>query len=334
MKKFLSLIALLCYCTTIFAQANQQWITAASGVKARATAATTGEEIARLPIGTLLKQIGDEKREATVGDKKDFWYHVALPSGKDGWVFGAFLLRFDEAKRGEIYLQIARTKMNAKETAFAEYADLTRFLSATFAGINDRATLAELELLRWQSLQKAFYNLPHDQSETTFLENDRYAKANKNFVIFSEPSGDWLVKADIFWELSKKYADLPIGETIAWEAAQQPLPGECEGDDICALSYYNLTEGKYLSLYPKGKFVSAALDKLIEGMGYINRDWQENFPQEKKPSLANIDKQIRKDALAGSAKLRASLAQVTSPKKAKLLQLIAQYEKNYAAPKK
>ncbi len=329
MKQF-SLLALFLLCSlTTFAQANQQWITNASGVKARAAAATTGEEIARLPIGTILKQLDDDKREATVSNKKDFWYHVALPNGKDGWVFGAFLLRFEETKRGEIYLKIARAKAKPETPVYAESADLTRLLTITLTEIKERATLAELEMWRYVALQKTFESIPVDKLQQP--EYQRFVKANQANAAYSEPAGIWIVKADLLWNLSKKNADLPIADQIAWEAASLPIPGECETDDTCHISLMNMTRGNYLFLFPKGKFAGEALDNLTQAMHGIN-EMMKNIETPKGNSVA--DKQIRKDALAASAKLRANVAQVASLKKTKLLQLIAQYEKNYSAPKK
>lgn len=329
MKK-ITLLAILVFCfSSAFAQSNQPWITAASGVKARASAATTSEEIARLPIGTLLKQIDDDKRAATIGDKKDFWYHVALPNNKDGWVFGAFLLRFDETKRGEIYLKIARAKAKPETPIFAESADLTRFLATALTEIKEQATLAELEMWRFVAMQKTFESIPVDKLQQP--EYQRFIKAHQVNAAYSEPGGIWIVKADLLWNLSKKNADLPIADQIAWEAASLPIPGECETDDTCHISLMNMTQGNYLHLYPKGKFANEALDKLIEAMQGIN-EMMKNIATPKGNTAA--DKKIRKEALAVSAKLRANLTQVTNPKKTKLLQLLTHYEKTYSAPKK
>ncbi len=307
-----------------FAQTNQHWLTNASGVRARATPATSSEEVARLPIGTLLKQLDNEQRAAQVGDKNDYWYHIALPNGKEAWVFGVFLTRFDEKRRGEIYQAIARTKVKAEKASFAEFADLTRFLVSVTSEITDRATLAELELWRWIALQQAFNNIESDKLQQP--EYQRFIKANQVHAVYSEPGGVWLVKADKLWNLQKKYADLPIAETIAWEAATQPLPGECEGDDTCATMYSNHTKGKYLQLYPAGKHVNEALDDLLQTLQSINEQMK-NVATPKGNSKE--DQQIRKVALAAIAQMRTNLAKVTQPKKAKLLQLLAQYEKHY-----
>lgn len=324
MKCFLFFFVLLLFPVHSFAQANQQWITNASGVRARTTPATSGEEVARLPIGTLVKQVDNDQRAGQVGNKNDFWYHVALPNGKDGWVFGAFLTRFDEKRRGEIYQGIATAKVKAEDTSFAECADLLRFLTAATSEVTDRATLAELELWRLLAMQKAFEKIPVDKLEQP--EYQRFVNAYKASIVYSEPSGSWLVNSDLLWNLQKKYADLPFADTIAWEAANLPLPGECETDDTCHLSYLQETKARYVQLYPKGKQVEEALQSLIEAMeGTL--EMMKNVATPKGNSAE--DRRIRKDALTASAKLRTSVAQVTGPKKTKLLQLLTQYEKLY-----
>ncbi|MBL8203812.1 MAG: SH3 domain-containing protein [Blastocatellia bacterium] len=324
MKFIQSLIALALLSFVNFAQTNQQWITNASGVRARASAATSGDEVARLSMGTQLKQLDSDQREGTVGGKKDFWYHVALPNGKEGWVFGAFLTRFDETRKSEIYKSIAAPKIKAETGTFAEYADLTRFLAAVLPEVTDRATQAGMELWRWMALQKAFNSIESDKLEQP--EFQRFIKANQANAVYSEPGGLWLVKSDLFWNLQKKYSDLPIGDSIAWEAATLPLPGECEDDDTCATMYMNETKGRYLLLYPTGKHASEALDYLIESFQSIN----EMMKHVAVPTgNSKSDLQIRKDAKAAINKMRANVAKVSNPKKTKLLQVLMQYEKYY-----
>jgi hypothetical protein len=324
MKSLLHLLALLLFTLNLFAQTGQQWITNASGVRARATPATSGEEVARLPLGTILRQVDNEPRAGQVGNKNDFWYHVALPNNKAGWVFGSFLTRFDEKRKGEIYRSIAAAKLKAETGSFADYADLTRFLATASTEVTDRATLAELELWRWVALQKAFMNIESDKQQQP--DYQRFIKAHQAHAVYSEPGGLWLVKPEILWNLQKKYADLPIGDTIAWEAATLPLPGECEDDDTCATMYMNDTKGRYLTRYPTGKHVNEALDELLQSVQGINEQLKHvELPK----GNSKQAQQMRRDALAAIAKLRASVAKVTNPKKTKLLQLLAQYEKYY-----
>lgn len=328
MRRAWLLASLFVFTYSSFAQ-PQQFITTASGVRARAAASTNSDEVTRLPIGSLVKQVDMELRAGQVGDKNDYWYHVALPNGKEGWVFGSFITRFVEKQRGEIYLQIARTKAKTEKASFAELADLSRFLSTAITEITERTSLAELELWRWIALQQAFNNIESDKIQQP--EYQRFIKANQSNAIYSEPGGVWLVKADLLWNLQKKYADLPVAEMIAWEAASQSLPGECEGDDTCATMYLNQTKGRYLQLYPTGKHAGDALDEFVQMLQGIN----EQMKQVATPKgNSKEDRQIRQSALAAIAQVRLNVAKVTHPKKTTLLQLLAQYEKYYRPAQK
>ena len=350
MRHLLIYTIILFLTSASFAQANQQWITHGTNVRARALPATTGEEVARLPIGTILRQLDNDRRADSIGGKQDFWYHVALPSGKEGWAFGTFLTRFEDRRKGEIYKTIAVAKLADKSEAdklnderssgekHAEFADFLRFLIAVLPEVTDRATRAELELWRWVALSKALGEYPDDTVYQRFL------KANKPYAISAEVDLAWLLKPEVLWNLQKKYADLPIADTIAWEATKLRLPGECEGDDMCYLYVLNLTTTKYLQLYPKGNHADEALDGVI---GFLEESL-EQFKQEeadraaviatrktstkeKKYSpkiLAEVAK-TKADYLARIAKLRTNIAKVASPKKTKLLQLLGQYEKHY-----
>ena len=324
MKHLIFLTTFFLCLTTSFAQSGQTWITNASGVRARSAPAITGEEVLRLPIGTILKQIDNEQPAGKVGEKNDSWYHVSLANGKEGWIFGAFVMRFEEKKRGEIYQQIAAAKLKTEDASFAEWADLTRFLTAATSEITTRSTLAELELARLLALQKAFEKIPVEKLEQP--EFQRFVKIYQANAAFSEPGGLWLVKSDLLWSLQKKYVDLPVAENIAWAAANLPIPGECEDDDSCHMALLNMTLGRCLQLYPKGKHAVTALDKSIESLQGIN-EMMKHIQTPKGKSATDI--KIRKEAVAAITKMRANLAQVIHPKKAKVLNLLIQYEKNY-----
>jgi hypothetical protein len=83
-------------------------------------------------------------------------------------------------------------------------------------------------------------------------------------AVYSEPSGAWYVRSDLFWDLAKKYKTLPVGEKIAWAAAENPLPGECEGYLNCYLYSLKVTHGKYLELFPRGAHARESLKTIGE----------------------------------------------------------------------
>lgn len=92
-------------------------------------------------------------------------------------------------------------------------------------------------------------------------------KVNEKSVVYNEPAGQWILKSDLFWELRKKYSDLAIADDIAWEAAQNPIPGECEGYMNCGVYLSQITTVRYLNYYPAGKHSKAALGELKDWFG-------------------------------------------------------------------
>ncbi|MDM7922457.1 MAG: hypothetical protein QUS14_09160, partial [Pyrinomonadaceae bacterium] len=92
-----------------------------------------------------------------------------------------------------------------------------------------------------------------------------FIKANEKKIVYNEPAGRWIVQSDAFWALRDKYKSLKIADDIAWEAAQNPIPGECEGYMNCGVNYYQITSVRYLSYYPAGKHSKQAVSDLKEG---------------------------------------------------------------------
>jgi hypothetical protein len=72
--------------------------------------------------------------------------------------------------------------------------------------------------------------------------------------------------------LHKKFAAAPIADQIAWEAAQNPLPGECEGYVNCYLFAQRMTFGEYLRLHPTGAKAVEALKNLTDFLEPIAAD--------------------------------------------------------------
>lgn len=293
-------------------------ITIASGVRVRATPNTTAEEITRLPIGAIVPELEQSTSKEKVGSAEDYWYRVTAPGGKEGWVFGSFTAAFDPNARAEIYKRIAAERLKIENASFADLADLARFLTVATAEVANRPTLAELQFARLLAMKRAAESLPTDKQEQPPYQT--WIKANNEAIVYSEPGGQWLLQSELLWRLADAFRDLPIAERIAWEAARNPLPGECEGDSTCNLGALNLMEGKYLNLYPRGAHTEEALNQILETLksGY-------EFTQSADP----LDAQSRADGLEQVTTLRTVIMKTTSPKKAQVLQQLDLYAKYY-----
>ena len=237
-------------------------ITTATGVRLRREPQMAAEEVARLSLGVLVRELERSDQKEKVGATEDYWYRVAAPNGAEGWLFGGLTAPFDAARRGAIYLKIANDRLKIEEASFAERADLFKFLDRVAAEITGRAPQGELELLRLLALHKSLAAIPFDKLEAAPYKDWTTEHAAR--IVYSEPAGQWFVRADALWALEKKYRGLPLAERIAWEASRLPLPGECEGYLPCALSVTSLTDGEYLKLYPRGAHASEAINSISE----------------------------------------------------------------------
>jgi hypothetical protein len=194
-------------------------------------------------------------------------------------------------------------------------ADLARFLSSVAKEATQPDAAAELELARLTAIQKAAESLPTDKQEQPPFQG--WIKTNQALIVYSEPGGQWMIKADVVWELAKQYRALAIGERIAWQAARLPLPGECEGDPTCNLAYLNRTVGQYLRLYPRGVHAEEAMKDVIESLGNIVESSKSEEP---------VAAEYKADSLKEAAALRTTIQGTASPSKARALDLLKAYE--------
>lgn len=116
------------------------------------------------------------------------------------------------------------------------------------------------------ALRKIPFNKQDKEPHLSFLER------NDNDIVYSDPSGEWYVRSGRFWDLQKKYKTLAIADQIAWTAAENPLPGECEGYVPCYLYAIRRTHGEYLKLYPSGRYSKKAVQEMIKSLKYIVDD--------------------------------------------------------------
>ncbi len=129
---------------------------------------------------------------------------------------------------------------------------------------------AAAEFKRLVLLKTALEKIPMDKLNRE--PHKSFIRKNRRDIVYSDPAGQWFVRSDRFWDLSAKYRRLPIADDIAWAAADNPRPGECEGYLNCYVYNIRETYGQYLSLYPEGKNAPKALAAIIEGFDYIVQD--------------------------------------------------------------
>ncbi len=321
--RFIATIFFITLCVSPSAKASQQSteklrIIIASGVRLRTAPTSAASEVARLGLGAVVKELNQSINKERVGDTEEHWYEVTAPDGKQGWVFGAFAPVFDTSTRAELYRKIASERLKIENATFAEWSDFEKFLSKAITEIKQTDLLAELELARLIATRRALESIPSDRQQETIYQN--WIKAREKILVYSEPAGQWLVRNDLFWDLQKKYSALTVAEQIAWAAASNILPGECEGYIPCHLYAFNQTEGRYLKLYPRGPHVNEAVDNLA--------DMLEGFVREIK-TAAPPDATDRTEAQKELRELRAVVTKTAAQKKAVVLRQLDALDKHY-----
>jgi hypothetical protein len=105
---------------------------------------------------------------------------------------------------------------------------------------------------------------------------------------------------------------LPIGERIAWEAAQNSQPSDCEGDEVC---HFNLHDGeiKYLSVHPVGAHAVEAVKNINEALT------DEVIKTANGKGGDQYEVEQRNDLRKTLGELRLALSKVSSPEKSELL---------------
>jgi hypothetical protein len=298
-------------------------IVTGTAVRVRAEPNLSAKEVARLNLGTVVKSSERSTKKEKVGQKEDYWYKVATPQGQRGWVFGGFLLDYDANKRETIYLRIAADRLKTEGADFDDYSDLYNFLNRVAPQVAKQEALsAELELYKLQALAKSLENIPFDNKSQSLYSD--WTKTHDAKIVYSEPAGQWFVRAELFWNLSARYRALPIAERIAWAAAETPLPGECEGYMPCYIYLSRITLGEYLKRYPQGDRAEEALRELSESLAPIVADLSEQ-----KVYVPPQDEAERKEMRKNVAELRAILQKCDGPVQQIALNQLNQISKTY-----
>jgi|GEM_PF-1610335 hypothetical protein len=245
---------------SLLSAAPEYLYVAATNVRMRDTAATSGKIVATLPIGTWCKVIAESDKSETLLGKTAHWYQVNTEDRQDGWIFGGLAQVTDSSERFSAAIQIINTQLAALNSKSVE--DLTQTL----------AFAEKIKELASHSLEKALLETAFLRTLSRIYEelskagkgSDNKHPAIKNYhdlCYYHESAGQHFVKAKAFWDLAEKYSDIEeIAEDIAWLAARQPMPGETEGDPDMMIYFYENSYGRYVESYPAGKHVTEALE--------------------------------------------------------------------------
>lgn len=201
---------------------------------------------------------------------------------------------------------------------------IVSFLIASEGSAQSSAeTKAAREFDRLVKLSVALSKIPTNRQNRE--PHRSFLKRNDNDIVFSEPAGEWYVRSSRFWELRKKYSTLAIADKIAWTAAENSLPGECEGYVNCYLAKIRMTHAEYLTIYPKGTYSRRAVRRIIEYLTYMTDD----AAAERSSYEGPTDPADRADFTKAIKDLRRILARVAHPEAAKAVSQLKVIENAY-----
>ena len=288
----------------------QPKITTVSAMRARKAPQTTADEIMRLKLGTVVSAIAQSSNQDTVGGKRDYWYRVNLPNGETGWLFGGLLLDYDVREREQLLRRIIEARLKAENTDFSDRQEIYNLAASSLSEVKDANTRAEFELLKLLALANAAQAFPDNLKDKSPYRE--WLKAYGAEVINNEFAGGYDLRSELLWNLEAKYHTLPISDRIAWEAAENMQPSDCESDEVC--DFFRTTpEIKYLNLHPNGAHAAEAIKNLTDALtdeviSVANSNGGDKYQVEARTSL-------RKEL----ASLRLAIARVTIPEKTDLL---------------
>lgn len=301
---------------------QQSLIVSGFNVYARENPSATATVIDQLIFGVIVRATNRSESEETIADRKAFWHKVVLPNGKTGWIFGAFLKVFETARRENIYKQITAEKFKVPLRSFDENRELYEFLTKAQSEVKTPGVAAQIGLWRLLALKNTLGVIPFDNLNQPPYKD--FAQQNSLNVVYNEPGGQWLVRSDRFWSLAKRYANLPIGEKIAWEAANNGLPGECEGYLNCYLYLLRVTYGEYLERYPKGAHSAESLKLIEDSLQPIVED-----AEKKQIYNAPVDVSDRAEFYKSVSELRTIISRTGFFEKEAVLRLLDQIAEGY-----
>ena len=301
-------------------------------LKTPASQPVTGEQIIVTATASLVRrepktssaQLSPVKLGKTlpVSEKNAGWYKVEYAAGKSGWIPKTAAKDFAAERRDELYREITEKYSKSKTLDFATASEVSEFLETAQAFVKKDSLKADLSLRRLRVLKGALKAIPAGKGERFPYKN--FLKANGKDLVYSDSSGEWYVRSDLYWEIHSRFTALPIAEEIAWEAAQNPTPSECEGYVNCYLYRLRATDGEYLNFYPNGKYSKKALTNITSLLQPIIADLNE-----KSVYTPPADISDRAEFNRFLTELRTIISKMPDIAKAKTLQQINQLGEGY-----
>jgi hypothetical protein len=235
---------------------KKQIIVSVTAARVRSAPDLAAETLRQAGIGTVF----------TALEERAGWTKVKLSDGREGWISKTITEDFVPAARTKTYTALADKYLARENLDFKTAAEVFYFLKKASA----ETDAAAIELRRFRMLEKALGLIPFERVNDSPYKD--FTDKNAGEIVYSEPAGRWYVNAKLLWELHAENKNKPIGEEIAWQAAQTNLPGECEGYVNCYIYLLRVTAGEYLNFYPAGRYSRQALTNLTNFLEPLSQD--------------------------------------------------------------
>ncbi len=242
-----------------------QIIVTSFSVPVRSQANSNATTVSSVKLGTVLR----------VTEKNPAWYRVQYSQNgttSTGWISANAVNDLNASGKTELYRQIVERNYKP-QMDFESAAEFYEFLSNVGGELEISDKSAEIELKRLLALRSALRTIPADKRETA--PYSVFLKTREREIVYNEPAGEWLVVSNEFWSLHTKYRKSAVADTIAWEAANNPLPGECQGYVNCYLFDMRMRFAEYLNLHPNGTRAGEALKNMTVYFSPIVADAQQ-----------------------------------------------------------
>lgn len=146
---------------------------------------------------------------------------------------------------------------------FSALGDLTDRLHAARANPAEPAeTHGRLALLWVRAMRGTLGAIPFSIDGSKHEPYRTWLANHDADVVYSEPAGEWLMRAEHLWRLHDANSKTASAEALAWEVVDNGLPGECEGYPPCYLAGLDLLHAEYLRRHPRGAHAAEAVEQI------------------------------------------------------------------------
>ena len=276
---------------------SRERVLVTAAANARATPATDARVLCPLSMGQELEL------EAREGD----WVRVTTCGGVT-YVHASLVRTFTAATRDTVREALIRERLAREGEGFAAADALIGLVEAWGSQYQDPETRARYALYRMKAIARAASIGERGALRSRLVHI--LAESSPMFV-YNEPAGSWMLRDEYIWQVYATHKDTAAADDIAWFAAENDLPGECEGYLPCHLAWTDRLQGEYLRRHPRGRHVEAAIDRvrfITTMLGDPPKTMFEGLP--KSEVCSDLAKPLAplRAAVAGSASARRAAA--------------------------